>query len=499
MTEQQFLIAIIALAGLNLLLLILVLARQSGKSAAQAMESLGKDLRGGREEAAAAARDLRTDLAASQKDGFDRLFLALSQLGKVQNDKLGEFTAQLRSLTESNQAGIERIRLTIDARLKDMQEGNEKKLEQMRESERVHLEGVSKKLTELTESNEQRIGRLRESVEQQLRTLQEGNEKKLEQMRVTVDEKLQGTLEKRLGESFKLVSERLEAVQRGLGEMRNLATGVGDLKKVLTNVKARGTWGEVQLGALLEQVLTPDQFAKNVQTRTGSRDMVEFAIRLPGPDDDQASQVWLPIDAKFPQEDYLRLVEASEAGDAAAVTQAVAALVRSIQSSAKDISDKYVSPPETTDFAIMFLPTEGLYAEVLRQPGLLEKLQNEHRVVVAGPTTLAAILSSLRMGFKTLAIEQRSSEVWKILSAVKSEFGKFGDVLGKVKKQLDTARNTIDQTGVRTRAIERQLRSVEGLPPGSTKTVLTLGGTGDVDLVTGEEDDEQSDEAPLDS
>ena len=423
MTDQQLLFALAAVAGLNLVLLIVVLVRQSGKSAADAIEALGKDLRTQREDAASAARELRAELAASQRDGFERLLLILGQLGKTQSDKLADFASQIKEMSESNTAAIDKTRLIIDARLKELQEGNEKKLEQMRH---------------------------------------------------TVDEKLQGTLEKRLGESFKLVSERLEAVQQGLGEMRNLATGVGDLKKVLTNVKSRGTWGEVQLGALLEQILTPEQFERNVQTKSGSSEVVEFAIRLPGPEDDKDSQVWLPIDAKFPQEDYLRLVEASEAGDAAAVTQAVAALVRSVQNSAKDISSKYLNPPKTTDFAILFLPTEGLYAEALRQPGLMEKLQNDYRIVVAGPTTLAAILNSLRMGFKTLAIAQRSSEVWKVLSAVKSEFGKFGDVLDRVGKQLDTARKSIDQTGARTRAIERKLRSVEALPVPGVEEMLTL-------------------------
>jgi DNA recombination protein RmuC len=441
MTDQQLLFALAAVAGLNLVLLIVVLVRQSGKSAADAIETLGKELRTQREDAAAAARDLRADLAASQKDGFERLLLILGQLGKTQTDKLADVASQIKEMSESNTAAIDKTRLIIDARLKELQEGNEKKLEQMRH---------------------------------------------------TVDEKLQGTLEKRLGESFKLVSERLEAVQQGLGEMRNLATGVGDLKKVLTNVKSRGTWGEVQLGALLEQILTPEQFDRNVQTKTGSAEVVEFAIRLPGPEDDKDSQVWLPIDAKFPQEDYLRLVEASEAGDAVLVQQAIAALVRSVQNSARDISSKYLNPPRTTDFAILFLPTEGLYAEALRQPGLIEKLQNEYRIVVAGPTTLAAILNSLRMGFKTLAIEKRSSEVWKVLSAVKTEFGKFGVVLDKVGKQLDTARKTIDQTGVRTRAIERKLSSVEALPVGSAADILSLAGVDDSEEVgEGDEDDSE--------
>jgi DNA recombination protein RmuC len=281
-------------------------------------------------------------------------------------------------------------------------------------------------------------------------------------------------LEKRLGESFKLVSERLESVQRGLGEMQSLAAGVGDLKRVLTNVKTRGTWGEVQLGAILEQILTPDQYEKNVKTREHSQDMVEYAIKLPGSGRDADSVVWLPIDSKFPQEDYQRLLAAAEAADSEAVEKACASLTRAILLAAKDISGKYLNPPRTTDFAIMFLPTEGLYAELLRQPGLTEKLQHDFRVVVAGPTTLAATLSSLRMGFRTLAIEKRSSEVWEILSAVKTEFGRFGEVLGKVRKQLAAAASTIDHTEVRTRAMERKLKSVEGLPAAQAEKLLGL-------------------------
>ena len=279
-------------------------------------------------------------------------------------------------------------------------------------------------------------------------------------------------MEKRLGESFKLVSERLEAVQRGLGDMQNLATGVGDLKRMLTNVKARGTWGEFQLGDILEQILTPDQFEKNVQPKAGSSETVEYAVRLPGQDD--SSNIWLPIDSKFPQEDYQRLMDAAEAADSNAVDRSTAALNRAILNSAKDIAQKYVDPPHTTDFAIMFLPTEGLYSEVLRQPGMVENLQHNFRIVVAGPTTLAAILNSLRMGFRTLAIEKRSSEVWAVLSAVKTEFGKFGDVLSKVKKQLDTASNTIESTSVRTRAMDRKLREVEALPTDEAAMLLGI-------------------------
>ncbi|MBN2707222.1 MAG: DNA recombination protein RmuC, partial [Deltaproteobacteria bacterium] len=319
---------------------------------------------------------------------------------------------------------------------------------------------------------ETRLERLRETVARQLQGLQENNEKKLEEMRRTVDEKLQNTLEKRLGESFRLVSERLEAVQRGLGDMRNLASGVGDLKRMLTNVKARGTWGEFQLGDILEQILAPEQYARNVQPKAGSGEIVEYAVRLPGAASEM--EVWLPIDAKFLLEDYQRLLEAAAAADAEAEEKATGALLRSLQTSAREIALKYLDPPRTTDFAIMFLPTEGLYAEALRRPGLVETLQRQFRIVIAGPTTLAALLNSLRMGFRTLAIERRSSEVWKLLAAVKTEFGRFGETLERLKKQLDTASTTIDKTGVRTRAMARVLREVEALPDTEAERLLAL-------------------------
>jgi DNA recombination protein RmuC len=337
-------------------------------------------------------------------------------------------------------------------------------------------DALARRQGELLEGVAGRVQHLAAGVEGRLKEIREENEKKLEEMRKTVDERLHGTLEQRLGESFKLVSERLEAVQRGLGEMQSLATGVGELKRVLTNVKARGTWAEVQLGALLEQILTPEQFARNVQTRDGARDAVEYAVRLPGPEGDPAACVWLPIDSKFPQEDYLRLLEAAEAADAEGAQRAAAALARTVKTAAQDVRDKYLDPPRTTDFALLFLPTEGLYAEVLRQPGLLEELQQTYRVVVAGPASLAAILTSLRMGFRTLAIERRASEVWQVLAAVKSEFGKFGAVLGRVKRQLDTASRTIVATEVRSRAMERKLRTVEALPAGEARALLGLEG-----------------------
>jgi DNA recombination protein RmuC len=326
-------------------------------------------------------------------------------------------------------------------------------------------DSLSSRLGAFSESNERRGEALRQSVEERLRALQEDNAARLEQVRVTVDERLQGTLEARLGESFRMVSERLEQVHRGLGEMQALAAGVGDLKKVLTNVKTRGTWGEVQLGTLLEQVLAPAQYEANVATRAGSADRVEFAIKLPGRDAAE-TVVWLPIDAKFPQENYQRLLEASDRGDAEAVEAAVKELEGFIKLSAKDIRDKYLDPPNTTDFGILFLPTEGLYAEVLRRPGLADVVQRDMRVMLAGPTTLWAVLNSLQMGFRTLAIEKRSSEVWSLLGTVKTQFAKFGGIVSAVQKKLQEATNKMEAIAQQSRTIERKLRVVEELPAG---------------------------------
>lgn len=328
------------------------------------------------------------------------------------------------------------------------------------------LESFAQQLGRLTQSNEQRFEQLRVSVETRLGAIQADNASKLEEMRKTVDEKLHATLEQRLGDSFKLVSERLEQVHKGLGEMQTLAAGVGDLKKVLTNVKTRGTWGEVQLEALLDQVLTAEQYEKNVATRPNSNERVEFAIRLPGQGSRGADSrpVWLPIDAKFPVEDYQRLVEAQDRADPVAVEAAAKALEMRLRDEAKKIRDKYVEPPHTTDFAILYLPTEGLYAEALRRPGLAEALQRDFRVSLSGPTTLAALLNSLQMGFRTLAIEKRSSEVWAVLGAVKTEFGKFGEALESTRKKLEQATKSIESAGVRTRQIERKLKGVEALP-----------------------------------
>lgn len=332
-------------------------------------------------------------------------------------------------------------------------------------------ETLTQQLAQLSEVNARRVAEMRATLEQQLTQLQQGNAAKLDEMRATVDEKLHATLEQRLGESFKQVAERLEQVHKGLGEMQTLAQGVGDLKHLLSNVKTRGMFGEAQLGALLEQVFAPDQYAAQVATRPGSRNVVDFAIRLPGRGNEGAP-CWLPIDAKFPNEDYERLLDAQQRADAEGAELAVRALEQRIRLEARSIAEKYLEPPHTTDFAILFLPSEGLYAEVLRRPGLMESLQREHRVTLAGPTTLMAMLNSLQMGFRTLALEKRSSEVWQVLGAVKTEFGKFGDVLARVKNQTQTVLNTLDAAEVRSRAMGRVLKTVEALPQEQAQALL---------------------------
>jgi DNA recombination protein RmuC len=395
---------------------------------------------------------------------------------------------ELRSAREESRRAARELREEVSQGLGSMSSTVSETLAGIGELQKNELQGVSDGIQKLIVSNQNSIAHLRTTIDERLKTLQEGNEKKLDEMRKTVDEKLHDTLEKRLGESFKIVSQRLEAVQRGLGEMKSLADGVGDLKRVLTNVKTRGTWGEVQLGAILENILTGDQYEKNVRTKEGSGDSVEYAIRLPGLERDPKACVWLPIDSKFPQEDYLRLMEASETADAEGVRRASQELGRTVRKAAKDIAEKYLDPPRTTDFGVMFLPTEGLYAEVLRYPGLIEELQQTYRVTIAGPTTLAAFLNSLQLGFRTIAIEQSASEVWKVLAAVKTEFGKFGGVLEKVKRHLNTASSSIEKTSVRTRAMERRLRDVEQLSYGEAEKVLELPGP--------EEDSEEDGEDP---
>jgi DNA recombination protein RmuC len=333
-------------------------------------------------------------------------------------------------------------------------------------------DGFSRQLADIADRNEKTLASLRDTVDRKLKDIQDDNAKKLEEMRSTVDEKLQGTLEKRLGESFRQVSERLEQVHQGLGDMRNLAAGVGDLKRVLTNVKTRGGWGEVQLGMLLEDMLTPEQFSRNVQTNEDSRETVEFAVRLPGQDDGGNGSIWLPIDAKFPLEDYQRLMEAQEKAAPEAVEEAVKMLETRIKSCARDICNKYLNPPVTTDFAIMFLPTEGLYAEVVRRTALVENIRRDLHVVVAGPSTFAALLNSLQMGFRTLAIRKRSGEIWSLLGAVKMEFGKFSATLKNVKRKLEQASSTMDDAARRSHAIERKLRDIQELPAEEAKKLM---------------------------
>ena len=422
---SELILGFFILTVLTALILLIILIRRKPENAIadlqknmialmneqQRLESVLKDeISANRQETAQSARQARQELGSTLKMSSDSLQQRLSDNIRVQKDQLDSFSKQLMAL----------------ARL------NEEKLETMRKT-----------------------------LETQLRSLQEENTRKLEQMRATVDEKLQSTLDQRLGESFRQVSERLEQVYKGLGEMRTLASGVGDLKKVLTNVKTRGTWGEIRLSHILEQILTPEQYDVNVATRKNSNERVEFAIKLPGPDADKDKIVWLPIDSKFPQEDYQRLMDAQDAADKELAEKHIKNLEIRIKAEAKLIKEKYLAPPDTTDFGIMFLPVEGLYAEVLRRPGLCDTLQREYRIVVTGPTTLAALLNSLQMGFRTLAIGKRSSEVWRLLGAVKTEFGKFGQVLAKTKKKLQEAGHTIDQAEIRSRAIVRKLKNVQ--------------------------------------
>jgi DNA recombination protein RmuC len=389
-----------------------------------------------------------------------------------------EVTNRLGTSQESAEKRYDILRQTVDGKLQNVQDHTVRSSRELRDELAATLKGsadsLGEQLTRLGGAIQMSLDAVKGTVEGQLTTIEETNLKRLDEIRKTVDEQLQTTLERRLTESFKVVSSHLESVQRGLGEMQALATGVGDLKRVLTNVKARGTWAEFQLGAILDEILTPDQYAKNVQTRDDSSERVEFAVRLPGRSDDVQACVWLPIDSKFPQEPYVRLMNAAEKADAELIQEAVADLVRTMRMRAQEIHDKYIAPPHTTDFGILFVPTEGLHAEVLRVPNLAAELQHRFRVMVAGPTNLAALLSSLRMGFQTLAIERRAGEVWQVLRAVKTEFGRFGAVLVKLRRQLDRASRTIDATGVRTRAMERQLRDVEALPPGLASDILKL-------------------------
>lgn len=386
-------------------------------------------------------------------------------LGRVPNELPEAIEARQRmlGLLEAQSQRIDRLETELRREISESARGQRQEVSQT----------LTQQLQALSEANARRLGEVRATLEVQLAQLQQSNAAKLDEMRATVDEKLHRTLETRLSESFAHVAQRLEQVHKGLGEMQTLAAGVGDLKHLLTNVKTRGMFGEAQLAALLEQVFTPDQYAPQMATRPGSRHVVDFAVRLPGRNE-EGSPIWLPIDAKFPNEDYERLLEAQRQADPVAAEAAARALEARVRSEAKSIADKYLEPPHTTDFALLFLPTEGLYAEVLRRPGLVEALQREHRVTLAGPTTLLAMLNALQMGFRTLALEKRSSEVWQVLGAVKTEFGKFGDVLARVKTQTQTVLNSLENAEVRSRAMGRALKQVEALPADQAGTILPV-------------------------
>jgi len=406
---------------------------------------------------------LEQALRDEQREGRAELRQHLDSISAQQEARIEGFSGKLGDLTSRTDQRLESLRAAL---IEDARVGRVEAAEVQQRSS----DAIGQKLSELTQRNEQRIGEMRTTLEQQLQKLQADNAAKLEQMRATVDEKLHATLETRLTESFGNVTTMLAKVHQGLGDMTKLAADVGGLQRVLTNVKSRGVFGEVQLAGLLEQVFAPDQYAANVCTVPGSAASVEFAVRFPGSTGE--APVWLPIDAKFPREDYERLLDAQERGEVDAARAASDALERAVKKEAMRIRDKYVCPPHTTEFAILFLPTEGLYAEVLRRPGLVEGLQRDCRIAVAGPTTLLALMTSFQMGFRTLAIQERSSEVWRTLGAVKTEFGKFGSVLDGVKKKLDEASKKIDETGVRTRVLTRRLRDVEELPADQTQRLL---------------------------
>ncbi len=444
--------------------------------------ALADEMRSGRDETGQQARHLREELSATLARLGEGLGATMGRLGGAQAEKVEAVATGVRSLAELNERRLADMR-------RDQEEGGKALREEVGTQVRAfgdllgrtldgsasvqkeRLEEVAGTVRRLTQSNAEAHEGLRTAVEGRLETLRQENAAKLEEMRRTVDEKLQGTLEERLGEKFKLVSDQLANVFKSVGEMQILAQGVGDLKRVLTNVKTRGTWAEVSLGGVLEQVLAPEQFVRNVEIKAGSGERVEYAVRLPGEDE---RGVLLPIDAKFPSEDYERLIDASERGDPIGVETALKGLEIRIRQEGAKICEKYVLPPETTDFGILYLPTEGLYAEVIRRPGLVDHLQGQCRIVVAGPTVLLAILNSLRMGFRTLAIQKRSGEVFQTLSAVKTEFGKYGDVLDQVKKKLEQASGQLDGLATRRKAVDRKLRSVEAMPDRDASALLAI-------------------------
>ena len=464
--------ALLLVNALILVLLCWMLTRRPDDGPLQRLsDELGRTFRADGERVERELRDElgRQSLAHRQDLGsFQALLLAQSgDVARTQNEQIDSFRVQLATLQQTVSSALAQATHSLATQSLAAREAQDAGL-------RRFGEAMAQQLGQLSEANERRMTEVRAAVEARLAALQEGNEKKLEQMRATVDEKLHATLEQRLGESFKQVADRLDQVHKGLGEMQTLARDVGSLSRVLGNVKTRGIYGEVQLAGLLEQVFTPEQFATNVITVPGSNERVEFAIRLPGQRADGVA-LWLPIDAKFPREDYERLLDAHERADAAAVDAAAKAIEARLRLESRSIREKYVAPPHTTDFAILFVPTEGLYAEALRRPGLVESLQREFKVMLAGPTTLLATLNSLQMGFRTLALEKRSAEVWEVLGAVKTEFGKFGDVLAKTRRKLEEATSTIDAAQTRTNVMTRKLKSVEALPDARTLALLPPG------------------------
>ena len=484
--------AVLALALVNLALLLVLLLRRPRRPAdvpgreelqqcvEQSAARHGERLeRGLRQELGEGVRSSRQELAQNLATFQDAVTRQSAEAVRTQNAQVDALAAQLMQLRgtlgDTLVAQLQALGLTMTQQAQETTRTQNAQIDAFAQQLAQLRGGLSQTLTEqlqqLSEANARRIAEMRATLEQQLGTLQASNSAKLDEMRQTVDEKLHATLEQRLGESFKQVAERLEQVHKGLGEMQTLAQGVGDLKHLLANVKTRGLFGEAQLGQLLEQVFTPEQYAAQVGTRPGSKERVDFAIRLPGRGDDGAP-LWLPIDAKFPTEDYERLLDAQQRADAPGAEAAARALEARIRLEARSMADKYLEPPHTTDFAILFLPTEGLYAEVLRRPGLMQALQREHRVTLAGPTTLLAMLSSLQMGFRTLALEQRSSQVWQVLGAVKTEFGKFGQFVAKVKDQAEGVVKTLDAAQTRTKMMNRALKTVEALPEAQTQALL---------------------------
>ena len=442
----------------------------------------GSRLDTARTESATGAKQLREEVVATLGAISDAIRKTVGELASTQRLQFEAFAAQLTSFAKASGEKLDgsrteaatdagRLREEVVAALKGITDITTKTMGELANVQKGQLEAMASAIEKLAESNEKKLEAVRTTVEGELQSMKADNATQLEQMRLTVDEKLQGTLEKRLGESFKQVSERLEQVHKGLGEMQSLATGVGDLKKVLTNVKTRGTWGEVQLGALLEQVLSPDQWASNVSTK-GNAERVEFAVKLPGRGTEKSEIVWLPIDAKFPVEDYQRLIEAQERADLEGIEAAGKQLENRVRGCARDICEKYLAPPNTTDFGILYLPIEGLFAETIRRTGLIEGIQRNYRVIVAGPTTLWSILNSLQMGFRTLAIEKRTSEVWNLLAGVKTEWTKYGEVLDTVQKKLNKASDTIEKAKVRSRAIGRKLKDVQELPANEATALL---------------------------